>query len=83
MQKVSGTQSAQNHIGKHVVKFLNLIQIYTFIQVPPGHAFEAKPISQLQGHNKKNAAKWSRQYAGKKYREYAQRRVSFVNEQVP
>ena len=33
----------------------------------------------------KNAAKRSRHYAGKKYREYAhsQRRVCFVNEQVP
>ena len=31
----------------------------------------------------KNAAKRSRQRAGKKYREYAQRRVCFVNEQVP
>ena len=31
----------------------------------------------------KNAAKRSRQHAGKKYREYAQRRVCFVNEQVP
>ena len=27
----SGSQSAQNHIGKLVVKFLKLIQIYTFI----------------------------------------------------
>ena len=33
--------------------------------------------------SKKNAAKRSRQHAGKKYREYAQRRVCFVNEQVP
>ena len=32
---------------------------------------------------KKKAAKWSRQHAGKKYREFAQRRVCFVNEQVP
>ena len=31
----------------------------------------------------KNAAKRSRQHAGKKYREYAERRVCFVNEQVP
>ena len=31
----------------------------------------------------KNAAKRSRQHAGKKYREYAQRHVCFVNEQVP
>ena len=31
----------------------------------------------------KNAAKRSRQHAGKRYREYAQRRVCFVNEQVP
>ena len=31
----------------------------------------------------KNAAKRSRQHAGKKYREYAQRRVCFINEQVP
>ena len=31
----------------------------------------------------KNAAKWRRQHAGKKYREYAQRRVCFVNEPVP
>ena len=31
----------------------------------------------------KNAAKRSRQHAGKKYREYAQRRVCFVNKQVP
>ena len=35
------------------------------------------------GTVQKNAAKRSRQYAGKKYREYAQRRVCFVNEQVP
>ena len=32
---------------------------------------------------KKNAAKRSRQHAGKKYREYAQRRVCFINKQVP
>ena len=32
---------------------------------------------------KKNAAKRSRQHAGGKYREYAQHRVCFVNEQVP
>ena len=32
---------------------------------------------------KKNAAKWNTQHAGKKYREYTQRRVCFVNEQVP
>ena len=32
---------------------------------------------------KKNAAKRSRQHTGKRYREYAQRRVCFVNEQVP
>ena len=31
----------------------------------------------------KNAAKWSRQHAGEKYREYAQRSVCFVNKQVP
>ena len=31
----------------------------------------------------KNAAKRSRQHAGKRYRKYAQRRVCFVNEQVP
>ena len=31
----------------------------------------------------KNAAKQSRQHARKKYREYAQRHVCFVNEQVP
>ena len=31
----------------------------------------------------KNAAKQSRQHAGKRYREYARRRVCFVNEQVP
>ena len=31
----------------------------------------------------KNAAKRTRQHAGKKYREYAQRRVCFVNEEVP
>ena len=33
--------------------------------------------------NKKNAAKRSRQHAGGKYREYAQRSVCFVNKQVP
>ena len=31
----------------------------------------------------KNGAKRSRQHEGKKYQEYAQRRVCFVNEQVP
>ena len=31
----------------------------------------------------KKAAERSRQHTGKKYREYAQRRVRFVNEQVP
>ena len=31
----------------------------------------------------KNAAKRSRQHAGKRYREYVQRHVCFVNEQVP
>ena len=31
----------------------------------------------------KNAAKRSRQHAGEKYREYAQRSVCFVNKQVP
>ena len=31
----------------------------------------------------RNAAKRSRQHAGKKYREYAQRHVCFINEQVP
>ena len=32
---------------------------------------------------RKNDAKRSRQQAGKRYREYAQRRVCFINEQVP
>ena len=31
----------------------------------------------------KNATKRSRQHAGKTYLEYAQRRVCFINEQVP
>ena len=31
----------------------------------------------------KNAAKWSRQHAEETYREYAQRRVCFANDQVP
>ena len=31
----------------------------------------------------KNAAKRSRQHAGEKYREYAQRSVCFVKKQVP
>ena len=33
--------------------------------------------------HRKNAAKRNRQHAGKKYWEYAQRRVCFLNEQVP
>ena len=33
--------------------------------------------------NKKNAAKRSRQHVGKRYWEYAQRRVCFINYQVP
>ena len=37
----------------------------------------------IEKYKSKNAAKRSRQHAGKKYREYAQRYVCFVNEQVP
>ena len=42
---------------------------------------EPQPI--FTGSYKKNAAKRSRQHAGGKYREYAQRSVFFVNNQVP
>ena len=41
------------------------------------------PIIHWASNYRKNAAKRSRQHAGKKYREYAQRRVCFVNKQVP
>ena len=40
-------------------------------------------LSWNQVRRKKNDAKRSRQHAGKRYREYAQRRVCFINEQVP
>ena len=42
-----------------------------------------KVILYFYGDRIKNAAKRSRQHAGKRYWEYAQRRVCFVNEQVP
>ena len=40
-------------------------------------------VSHRKAALKKNAAKRSRQHVGEKYREYAQRRVCFINEQVP
>ena len=39
-------QGAKNHMGKLVAQFLQLLQLYTLIEVSPGHDFVAGPISQ-------------------------------------
>ena len=49
--------------------------LVTYVTLPKDFIFA--------GTDKKNAAKRSRQHAGKKYCKYAQCRVRFVNEQVP
>ena len=58
-----------------------LIFVYIYIFCTPDGAMDL--TFQMNVRNQKNAAKRSRQHAGKKYREYAQRRVCFVNKQVP
>ena len=52
-------------------------------QAPAGLSKALFSSYALTRTSNKNAAKRSRQHSGKKYREYAKRRVCFVNEQVP